>query len=260
MKKTITCIFTLLLILHFANAQNNLGVGTPTPDASAVLDVTSTTQGMLVPRMTAAQKTAIVSPAPALMIYQTDGTKGFYYNSGTAVAPVWTAVGGNSGGVKTELIASKTTGTQTLSNANGTNTGDLITFDNIITSPVTGTYSTTTNTYTVGTGGAGLYLLQARLANTDNATTPNNTLGIWSWFSINGSVVASASSAVSAYFGSAATSMPVNAKGTGTTMTQLVFLNDGDNVKIYGLAANSAVVATAMKTDGFCKLYVVKLN
>lgn len=61
-------------------------------NASAMLDVSSTTQGVLVPRMTAAQRTAIAAPATGLLVYQTDGTAGFYFYNGTA----WTSL--NSGG------------------------------------------------------------------------------------------------------------------------------------------------------------------
>ncbi|MFK5856750.1 MAG: hypothetical protein QM503_11510 [Bacteroidota bacterium] len=59
------------------------------PDASAILDVTSTAKGLLIPRMTAAQIAAISSPATGLLVYQTDGTQGFYYNSGTSGTPNW---------------------------------------------------------------------------------------------------------------------------------------------------------------------------
>ena len=52
-------------------------------DVSAQLQVDSTTKGFLPPRMTAAQKNAISSPAEGLMIYQTDGTKGWYGFDGT---------------------------------------------------------------------------------------------------------------------------------------------------------------------------------
>lgn len=52
-------------------------------DTSAILDVNSTTKGLLIPRMTAAQKNAIVTPATGLLIYQTDGSAGFYYYNGT---------------------------------------------------------------------------------------------------------------------------------------------------------------------------------
>ena len=56
-----------------------VGIGTSVPNVSALLDLTSTQRGFLVPRMTNSQKTAIVTPAQGLLIYQTDGTKGFYY-------------------------------------------------------------------------------------------------------------------------------------------------------------------------------------
>lgn len=89
--KNVIMIMAICFVAKTAIAQNNLGVGTATPDASAKLDVRSTNQGILIPRMTAAQKTAIVSPATGLLIYQTDGTAGFYYHNGTA----WTTVGGS---------------------------------------------------------------------------------------------------------------------------------------------------------------------
>ena len=66
--------------------EGNLGVGTATPNASAKLQVDSTTQGFLPPRMTEAQRDAIATPSEGLIIYQTDATKGFYYYNGTAWA------------------------------------------------------------------------------------------------------------------------------------------------------------------------------
>ena len=47
----------------------NVGIGTASPDASAKLDISSTTQGFLQPRMTTAQRDAISSPADGLGIY-----------------------------------------------------------------------------------------------------------------------------------------------------------------------------------------------
>ena len=67
-------------LLSFAQ----VGVGTLTPNASSVLDVTSTTKGFLPPRMLASQRDAITSPVAGLIIYCTDcGTAGGepeYYN------------------------------------------------------------------------------------------------------------------------------------------------------------------------------------
>ena len=89
--KTLLSLLALCLIFSFAQAQNNVGVNTTTPHASAALDISSTTQGMLVPRMTQTQRNAIATPATGLMIFQTDNTAGFYYYSGTA----WSAVAGS---------------------------------------------------------------------------------------------------------------------------------------------------------------------
>ncbi|HRU69389.1 MAG TPA: hypothetical protein P5265_12965, partial [Bacteroidia bacterium] len=61
-----------------------IGSGTFTPDASAMLEIQSTNSGLLIPRMTAAQRSAISNPATGLLVFQTDATSGFYYYTGTA--------------------------------------------------------------------------------------------------------------------------------------------------------------------------------
>lgn len=77
----------LLTLLSTAQAQTgSVAVNTDgsTADNSALLDVKSTTQGILVPRMNAQQRGLIGNPAPGLLVYQTDGTPGFYFYNGTA--------------------------------------------------------------------------------------------------------------------------------------------------------------------------------
>ena len=79
-------IFTLLLFCNFiTKAQDNVGIGTNTPDATALLDLLSTNKGLLVPRMTALQRLAIVSPANALLVYDTDTMCYFFYRQPTAL-------------------------------------------------------------------------------------------------------------------------------------------------------------------------------
>lgn len=86
MKKT---AIILAFLFFFVNSRaQNVGIGTNTPVASAQLDVTSTTKGFLPPRMTAAQRAAIASPAEGLLVFQTDGSKGYYYFKGGA----WTSL------------------------------------------------------------------------------------------------------------------------------------------------------------------------
>ncbi len=78
-------LFSLLAVLLAgrAVAQSGVTIGATTaPDASAALDLISTTKGFLPPRLTASQRAAIASPAAGLMVYQTDGTQGIYYYNG----------------------------------------------------------------------------------------------------------------------------------------------------------------------------------
>jgi len=79
--KKILFIISILLFVNMVKAQT--GIGTTTPHASAKLEVASTTKGFLPPRMTATERGNIPSPAPGLMVYQTDGTTGLYYFNGT---------------------------------------------------------------------------------------------------------------------------------------------------------------------------------
>ena len=104
--KNLFKFLTVLTILSGSAASAQIGVGTTTPDASAVLDVASTTKGLLAPRHTTTTRNAIVTPANGLLIYNTT-TNQLETNTGTTVAPVWTAVGASN---------------STLYNANGTTT------------------------------------------------------------------------------------------------------------------------------------------
>ena len=66
--------------------DGNLGIGTTSPDATALLDVASTTRGFLAPRMTTAQRDAITSPATGLQVYNTSTNSHDYYNGTSWVA------------------------------------------------------------------------------------------------------------------------------------------------------------------------------
>ena len=68
-----------LLSLVFIKTQAQIGIGVNPPDPSAVLQVQDTARGLLISRMTAAQKNAISNPAEGLLVYQTDSNKGFWY-------------------------------------------------------------------------------------------------------------------------------------------------------------------------------------
>jgi len=102
-------IFTLILFATvvacgIAKAQTNTfpstgaaGIGTLSPNASSLLEIKSTTKGVLISRMTKAQRDAIASPATGLLIFQTNSTPGFYYYTGSAWKAVTPAAGTSNG-------------------------------------------------------------------------------------------------------------------------------------------------------------------
>jgi hypothetical protein len=67
---------------------DNVGIGTIAPDKSAILDISSSKKGLLMPRMTVAERNAISAPAKGLLIFQTDGNSGFYFHNGTNWSPI----------------------------------------------------------------------------------------------------------------------------------------------------------------------------
>ncbi|WP_243416236.1 hypothetical protein [Flavobacterium sp. HTF] len=98
-KKLLLLFFVLFTFI--TNAQ--IGIGTVTPNASSILDITSTTQGMLPPRMTTAQRIAIASPAEGLMVYDLTLKSVFYYATGNGWLPL---VNGSSSRLNYKLIKS----------------------------------------------------------------------------------------------------------------------------------------------------------
>jgi hypothetical protein len=67
----------------YIDSSGNVGIGTSSPNASALLDVQSTTKGFRLPNMTTTQKNAIASPAAGLMVFDTTLAKACVY-SGSA--------------------------------------------------------------------------------------------------------------------------------------------------------------------------------
>jgi uncharacterized protein (TIGR02145 family) len=110
--KTAFSIFIFSILCGVVNAQ--VGIGTTSPHASAVLDLTTTTQGLLPPRMTQAQRNAIISAAAGLIIWCTNcGAAGELqvYNGTT-----WTNLTGGtaSAGIITGLTCGSATNNGTL--------------------------------------------------------------------------------------------------------------------------------------------------
>ncbi len=108
-------IFILILTSYIPGKAQNIAINATgaAADVSAMLDVQNANKGLLIPQIilgSLTDATVIPSPAASLLIYNTNDLltegKGYYYNSGTSLAPVWTKLvasgkewklGGNTG-------------------------------------------------------------------------------------------------------------------------------------------------------------------
>ncbi len=86
--KRILILVALLSSSNLLIAQfNNMGIGTDTPEPSAVVDMYSTDKGVLVPRHDSTSRKAISSPAEGLLVYDTD-YEGFWFFDGVQWLPI----------------------------------------------------------------------------------------------------------------------------------------------------------------------------
>jgi hypothetical protein len=166
-----------------------------------------------------------------------------------------TPAGGN--GAKLELVATKIAATQELPPANGSNTGDLIVFDNTGTAPALGSYSSATSTYTVGAGQSGLYYIQMNSKTVDNVPY-SNTIGQWIYIDINNSGPTGVNNIQSLYVITGAANLITGVRMSGN-VAGVVFLNAGDTVNVKGLSTSNNLRAI-INNNGSCKLTIVKLN
>jgi hypothetical protein len=104
--------FVLLLIVSspLQLLAQSVGIGTNTPHASAQLDITSTSRGLLIPRITLVQRNGIAAPAAGLLVYQTDNTPGFYFYNGSAWVQMATGSSVNYWNVNGTSIFNNNTG------------------------------------------------------------------------------------------------------------------------------------------------------
>jgi len=101
MKFKIT-IITLLFLCNVSLAQ--VGIGTTTPEATSVLDISSDTKGLLAPRMTTAQRTAITTPANSLLVYDTDLKSFYFYDTPSTT---WKPIGSNAATTRDNYVLVK---------------------------------------------------------------------------------------------------------------------------------------------------------
>ena len=74
--------FLLLILVMFPAVltAQSVGIGTPAPNSSAALDVTSSNKGLLMPRLTTVQRKKIANPAAGLLVFDTDKGAVMFYD------------------------------------------------------------------------------------------------------------------------------------------------------------------------------------
>jgi hypothetical protein len=136
-------LFLPVLLAFGISVKAQVGIGIATPDASAQLHVESSTRGVLIPRVTSTAN--VTSPAKGLIVYQTGGTEGFYYNSGTSSTPNWVHLATDMSAVRLAPSAQQqVTTTNTLINLklNGSATLGTSGTSDLLSLSAAGTYST----------------------------------------------------------------------------------------------------------------------
>jgi hypothetical protein len=106
-KGFLTLVISFVFSVSFAQ---NVGIGTATPNGSAAIDIVDSTKGILIPRMTMTQRNAINNPAEGLMVYQTNGSKGFWYYDGAQWKCVSSTSTGNDSGSNPQTLIYTTSG------------------------------------------------------------------------------------------------------------------------------------------------------
>ncbi len=154
MKKTILSII-ICIITAISFAQNNVGIGTATPSSSALLDITSTTKGLLIPRMTTAQRSAIAAPAKGLMVFDNDSNSFWFYNGSAWIniaangGSGWALTGNSGTSLATDFIG--TTDNQSLLfKVNNKRFGFFDTNGSIVIGNLAGSYNYAYNNIAIG--------------------------------------------------------------------------------------------------------------
>ncbi|MEO5681822.1 MAG: tail fiber domain-containing protein [Chitinophagaceae bacterium] len=190
--KRFLLIAKLLLAGATVTLAQSVGINTTgnQPNASSILDVSSTSKGLLIPRMTAAQRIAIASPAKGLLVFQDDAVSSFFYYDGSAWAPITSA----AAAAYTAGTGIDITGT-VLSAKNTTalwNSAQLQGKDISTTAPLQGQvllFNVPTNKWvptTPAAGGGTTYTAGIGIDITNSIVSATNTIALWNAAQLQG--------------------------------------------------------------------------
>ncbi|NQX86322.1 MAG: hypothetical protein HRT67_10540 [Flavobacteriaceae bacterium] len=240
MKHCFTLTFLWLSFAQTAFAQ--IGIGTDTPDASAALEISSSAQGLLLPRLTNTERNAITNPAHGLIIYNTDSSE-LQYNSNTQAAPIW--------------LSASTSG-KSLKYSNTDTTTD-INQDTAINLPIFGTQNWNDNTalYTVNTTSNSVTINEAgRYRITVNASILNpdtNRRAPEMYISVNG--VQASPYASTGYIRN------VDAHNKSSLhISEVLQVSQNDVISVSTVVAGSSGASVTLRSANTSNIYIEKIS
>lgn len=242
MKKIFSFLIYFICFAVLTKAQSiSVNTDGSAADNSSILDVKSTTKGMLVPRMTTAQRTAIAAPATGLLVFDTD-TKTFWFYSGL----LWTNISTASGGSFTLPFNGSVNNSTSAFNVLNTGNGAAI----------EGSGSAGAGVYGNSFNGAGVNALSTNgfgiIANSTNSSAVYGfgSNGFPSIKSVNngtGAAIEGQSKSGSAVYGNSVDGAGVNALSTNGFG---IIANSTNGSAIYGFNANSNSAIKGVNTIG----------
>ena len=155
MKNNLSFLLLVLIFFH-GTSFAQIGIGTIIPDSSSLLDLSSTTKGLLLPRMTTSQQASILNPAVGLTIYNLT-TSQLECNKGDGLGgPLWST--GSSSGTGTGSAYINVTAAVSVS----TNINSSTVVSGMTSTPPAGTYAASFNgQYNINPGLVSSYITTA---------------------------------------------------------------------------------------------------
>ena len=165
------CLLVCLLVSTTVISQGvSINSDGSNPDNSSILDVKSTSKGILIPRMLQSERSSIVTPSNGLLVYQTNGTSGFYFYDGSSWVRLATG---------TESLYTEGTGIDITSNiVTNTSPDQTVTLTSGGATTITGTYPNFTISSTDDNSGGTLTSVTAGSGLNGGTITASGTISM----------------------------------------------------------------------------------
>lgn len=237
----------IILLLFFGTFYSNaqVGINTISPDASAMLDIQSVNHGILIPRLTNAQRDAIASPANGLIIFNTD-TDELQYNSNTPAIPIWLAFVTSPTSSSSFGDSLKYSNTDIVTDLNPASAIQLPIFGNMEWNDNGSLYTVSGNEVTVADTGRYEIVVNASLISSTNRVAPEIRI------TVNGVEVG-------AYASSAYMRNSNGHNESSLNLKEVLEITSGDIIAINVVQSANSGTST-FRSVGSSNFYILKLN